>query len=87
MARARRRHAVERGHVAQRQPNQAGGSQNTGGAAEARTSGVQQDVASGAAGGFIGRQPVAADGEWLRSVTPTARHALLPPCRRVTNLN
>jgi hypothetical protein len=53
----------------------------------ARTSGVQQDVASGAAGGFVGRQPVAADGEWLRSVTPTARHALLPPCRRVTNLN
>jgi hypothetical protein len=25
---------------------------------EARTSGVRQDVASGAAGGFIGRQPV-----------------------------
>src|SRR5271154_1443002 len=40
-ARARRRHAVERGHVAQRQPNQAGGSQNTGGTVEARTSGVQ----------------------------------------------
>jgi hypothetical protein len=33
--RARGRHAVERGHVAQRQPNQAGGSQNTGGTAEA----------------------------------------------------
>jgi hypothetical protein len=67
---------VERGHVAQRQPNQAGGSQDTGGTTGVlgvmvmpyhsehwwyhggRTSGVQQDVASGAAGGFIGRQPV-----------------------------
>jgi hypothetical protein len=44
--------------VAQCQPNQAGGSQNTGGTVEVRTSGVQQDVASGTAGGFIERQPV-----------------------------
>ena len=67
---------MERGHVAQRRPNQAGGSQDTGGTTGVlgvmvmpyhsehwwyrggRTSGVQQDVASGAAGGFIGRQPV-----------------------------
>ena len=34
-ARARRRHAAERGHVAPRQPSQAGGNQNTGGTAEA----------------------------------------------------
>src|SRR2546423_3617444 len=54
-ARARRRHAVERGHAALAQLGQ---SQNTGWTAGARPTGVQRDVASGAAGGFIGHQPV-----------------------------
>ena len=37
---------------------QLGQSQNTGWTAGARPTGVQRDVASGAAGGFIGHQPV-----------------------------
>jgi hypothetical protein len=37
---------------------QLGKSQNTGWTAGARPTGVQQDVASGTAGGFIGHQPV-----------------------------
>jgi len=45
-------------------PIQAGGSQNTTGTVEARTSGVQQDVASGAAGGFIGRHACPLAASW-----------------------
>ena len=41
---------------------QLGQSQNTGWTAGARPTGVQRDVASGAAGGFIGHQPVTGQG-------------------------
>src|SRR5271156_2679513 len=78
-ARARRRHVVERGHVAQRQPNQAGGSQNTGGTAGARTSGIQQDVASDATGGFIGRQPVTPTAMY-HHLDSTHDNTIIPTC-------
>jgi hypothetical protein len=57
VARARRRQAVERGHLARRYPNSAE-ARTPVVPRESRTAGVQQDVTSGAAGGFIGRQPV-----------------------------
>src|SRR5256885_16358817 len=43
---------------AKEEGGEGGKSQNTGWTAGARPTGVQRDVASGAAGGFIGHQPV-----------------------------
>ena len=56
-ARARRRHAVERGHVAQLSANSVE-VRTPVVPREGRTASDQKGVASGAAGGFIGRQPV-----------------------------
>ena len=55
---------------------QLGQSQNTGWTAGARPTGVQRDVASGAAGGFIGHQPVT----WY---TPPFRIRILAPLARL----